>query len=359
LLRLWQEQPARATLVMRSALILLVVALPIGWSSYRYHHYTETENPVNVVVIQPNIDPYRDKFDGLPPEKQVSRILELASREVDAETDYLVGPETALPSSLWEDHLEQFPVFRQLVDYRERYPRLNVVIGMSSVIGYDHPATATARKFKKREGWYDHFNTAMHLDSSDKVALYHKSKLVPGVERMPYPALFKPLQDMAIDLGGTSGSMGTQQEREVFFSARNNMGVAPVICYESIFGDYVGEYLRNGAELIFIITNDGWWEDTPGYRQHLAYARLRAIEGRRSIARSANTGISCFINQRGDVQQATSWWEPDVIKATINANDTLTFYTRHGDYLARIALWFGGLLMLWATVRKFVRQRKS
>ncbi|HEX5000918.1 MAG TPA: apolipoprotein N-acyltransferase, partial [Bacteroidia bacterium] len=131
--------------------------------------------------------------------------------------------------------------------------------------------------------------------------------------------------------------------------------IAPVICYESIYGDYISEQIRKGASLIFIITNDGWWRDTPGHRQHLKYATLRAIENRRSIARSANTGISCFINQRGDILQATSWWEPDAIKATIQANDTLTFYSRFGDYPGILATIGSVLLLLLSYASKRMR----
>src|SRR5258706_1529504 len=148
---------------------------------------------------------------------------------------------------------------------------------------------------------------------------------------MPYPSVFGFLDKYSIDMGGMSGSLGTQDDRNVF--AHGNYKAAPVICYESIFGDFLSGYVRNGAEMIFIITNDGWWGNSPGYKQHAAYGRLRAVEFRRSIARSANTGISCFINQRGDVEQATPWWTEEVIKARLNKNDALTFYAKHGDYI--------------------------
>ena len=103
--------------------------------------------------------------------------------------------------------------------------------------------------------------------------------------------------------------------------------------------------------MIFIITNDGWWGNTAGHKQHLHYASLRAIETRRSIARSANTGISAFINQRGDIEQATEYWEPAVIQGTIRANDQMTFYGRHGDYLARTAAWLSVFVFLAALVK--------
>ena len=124
---------------------------------------------------------------------------------------------------------------------------------------------------------------------------------------MPFASILKPLEKFALDMGGSIGSLGVQEESSVFESSIHDIVVAPVICYESIYGEYVSSYILKGAQLIFIMTNDGWWEDTPGYHQLLAYARLRAIENRRSIARSANTGISCFINQRGDILQRTEW----------------------------------------------------
>ena len=111
-------------------------------------------------------------------------------------------------------------------------------------------------------------------------------------------------------------------------------------------------YVRNGAHFIGVITNDGWWRDTPGHKQHLHYAVLRAIENRRSIARSANTGISAFINQKGQILQPTNFWEQDVIRANLKANSTTTFYTQHGDYLGRTATWLSVLVFLAAWVKR-------
>jgi apolipoprotein N-acyltransferase len=113
----------------------------------------------------------------------------------------------------------------------------------------------------------------------------------------------------------------------------------------------------NGAQLIFIITNDGWWGDTPGHRQHYSYASLRAIETRRCVARSANTGISAFINQRGDILQRTKYWEPDVIKASLTLNNTKTFYVRYGDYLGRLAMLLSAGFLLLNFVIKYKDKR--
>jgi len=163
------------------------------------------------------------------------------------------------------------------------------------------------------------------------------------------------MKNIAIDLGGTSGSLGRQEEPSCF-ELKDGSKIAPVICYESVFGEYLTKYVKKGAGLIVVITNDGWWRNTPGYKQHLSFSRLRAIETRRCVARSANTGISGFINQRGDLLQPTGWWTEDVIKGSLNVNDEMTFYVKHGDYIARICLLTGSLLVLLLISKSFMRE---
>jgi len=133
--------------------------------------------------------------------------------------------------------------------------------------------------------------------------------------------------------------------------------IEPIICYESIFGEFCGEYVKKGAQVIFIITNDGWWGNTPGHKQHFDYGGLRAIENRRSIARSANTGISAFFDQRGNQFQRTEYWVQDVIFQKINLNSDLTFYSKMGDYPGRISSFITALLILVGIVNALKRRR--
>jgi apolipoprotein N-acyltransferase len=174
---------------------------------------------------------------------------------------------------------------------------------------------------------------------------------------MPFAKLLKPLENLAFDLGGTVGSLGVDPVRTVFTRPSDSLKIAPVICYESVFGSYVTQYVRKGANLIFVITNDGWWGNTPGHRQHFTFSKLRAIETRRSIARSANTGISAFIGQRGDVYQETKYWEPAVIRQVINANDRITFYVKYGDFIARISAFVAVFLLLIAISARLRRKQ--
>ena len=144
--------------------------------------------------------------------------------------------------------------------------------------------------------------------------------------------------------------IGSQVERSVFRSEQGQ--VAPIICYESIYGEYVLDYIRSGADLLAIITNDGWWKDTPGYRQHMVYASLRAIETRRAIARSANTGTSAFVDALGNITNPTDWWQPAVIQQELPLYKEITFYTIYGNYIGRLAAFVAAILFFYGIAKR-------
>ena len=147
--------------------------------------------------------------------------------------------------------------------------------------------------------------------------------------------------------------MAAQKEPGVFYS-QSGIGVTPAICYDSIWGEWVAGSVKQGSQFIAIITNDGWWGDTPGKDQHLDYSKLRAIETRRWVCQSANTGISAFINQRGDVVQQTKWWTRTAIKQDINLNSEVTFYVLYGDYIAKAGSLLALLGIAFIVIRRFL-----
>jgi apolipoprotein N-acyltransferase len=333
----------------------LLIFLPGIISMFTYQNYKDQGENIKVVVVQPNIDPYDEKFEGepkfIPYEEQFNRLLNLTEKKATPDTKYIVWPETALPFGYNEDELEREAIIDTLKKFVASYPHACLVTGLDCYKLYLKKETRTAKPTGDQIHFYDSFNAAMQINENGKVNIYHKSKLVPGVEFVP-----ELLAPFVIDMGGGSGILGSQSERTVFFN-KGQKGIAPIICYESIYGDFVREYVKNGANLIFIITNDGWWGNTQGYRQHLFYGRLRAIETRKSIARAANTGISGFINQRGDILEHSEYWQQDVLIAEIKENSILTFYTKHGDYLGKFALYLSGLCVIIMIVI-FFRKRK-
>lgn len=338
--------------------LLILIVLPVSISLYKYTHYTEEFNPVNVVVIQPNIDPYNEKFDGLTNTQQQDIMLNLAQQFVDRSTNYVVCPETAIDDRLWEHELQTNRSIARIKSFIDKNPNVMWVSGMTSMKLFLEKDTIppTARKYPYEDGYcYDRYNSALQIDSAFRLPVYHKSKLVAGVEMMPFPKYLKFIEKFAIDMGGITGSLGTQPYRGVFKSVNGKWGVGPIICYESVFGEYVSDYIKNGASMLFVITNDGWWGNTPGYHQHLTYSRIRAIEMRRSIARSANTGVSALINQRGDVVDSLGWWKRGAIVGTINANAKITYYAKNGDYIGRIAVFVMLLAFAVAMASRFRR----
>ncbi|MEI6898780.1 MAG: apolipoprotein N-acyltransferase [Bacteroidota bacterium] len=340
------QQPAASSLIIHALLLASWILLPIILSVNIYKNYKEESHPVNVVVVQPNLDPYKEQY-SIPPSEVIARIMQLASPLIDSTTNFLVAPESALQQEMWENDMESFESIRILHRIVTKYPNLNFLIGGSTFYEFQNgaPLPHTARKFGNGKGYYNAYNTAIMVNGTRKLQLYHKSKLTPGVESLPSYKGFSWLEKYAIDLGGIVGSLGTDTVRKVY-QTFNSVPAGPTICYESIFGEFFAEFVRNGAQVMFIITNDGWWGNTAGHRQHYAFAHLRAIETRRCIARSANTGISAFIDQRGDASQVTKYWEPAAIKGTINSNNKRTFYVMHGDLIARIAVWAGLLVII-------------
>jgi len=355
----------KKSLIISSSIVVLLILVPIIISFIIYHSYDEKNQTVEVVAIQPNIDPYNEQFDFLP-EDAIHRILNLARKEVDSLTDFVIAPESSIQPNynigerIWESEIQYFRSIDSLEVFVNKYPDLTFVIGASTrkIFKEDEKISSSARKFIDSEKYYDAFNTAVFIESSKPLELYHKSKLTPGVEKMPFPKLLKPLESFAIDLGGTIGSLGIDTEPKVYNSLKDSVKIAAIICYESVYGEFVTEFVKNGANIIFVITNDAWWGNTPGHKQHLSFSVLRAIETRRSIARSANTGISAFINQRGDVLQETKYGVGDVIKRELYLNSKKTVYVNYGDYIGRICGLIS-ILFLLITISMGLVKRKQ
>lgn len=323
--------------------IAAVIIIPITISVIQYSTYEEHINPSEVVVVQPNIDPYQ-KFGSISSQEQIENLIQLSQSVAKPNTEFFIWPETAISNErgINEEEFRDYAAYQRITMFLEQYHNGNVLSGIESYELFNAPKTRTARPFMDK--FVEHYNASVLIDGSSKVQFYHKSKLVPGVEQMPFGKALEFMKPLFAQFGGTTGGYGSDSIPSVFYS-QSGIGIAPVICYESIWGDYVSEYVKQGAQLIAVVTNDGWWKNTSGKDQHLDYAKLRAIENRRWVARSANTGISGFINQRGDIIQKTAWWEPIALSQEVNLNEEITFYTKSGDLIVYIGL-FGCLLSL-------------
>ena len=317
-----------------------------------------------VVIVQPNIDPY-NKFHAMTQDEQ-NAILEaqLASALKDREEDstaaplLVVAPETFTSDIICGDY-SRSRTWRRFTRFLEKYPSVNMLFGASSYEYSESPEkpSHTARQLKDGR-WVESHNSALMIDGSSRTEIFHKSKLVVAVEKTPYPAVFCKIDDM---LGGVMGRCTGQEEISLLNikgTAGQNIPIGCAVCYESVYGEYYTDYVRKGARAMAIITNDAWWGNTPGYRQHLSYASLRAIETRRAIARCANTGISALISPSGKILQPSPWWQPAIIEGQIPLRDDITFYVSHGDITGRVSTFIFMLLLLALLVRSITGKER-
>lgn len=344
--RLWQPLAIVAAFGLLSVLIMFIQELP---------KYPKVE----CVISQPNIDPYTEKFsvnepNYLYPEIQLDYALEVCEPLITPRTKILLMPETAIVGWNNERELNTSVLFepaRRMTDNTG----LCIITGAETFTSYGEQKnkrpTMTARKDEATGLWYDVFNTSMIIDSNVVKQVYHKSKLVPGVEKMP----FDFLEQLSIKLGGSSGSLGVS-EKAINFRLSNGIKVAPLICYESVFGDYTNEFVADGANILAVVTNDGWWRETPGYRQHLLYGAIRCIETRRDMIRSANTGVSAYIDRFGNIKKTLKYKLRGALKCEAQPYMRKTFYVQHGNIIGKLCSVIGCMLVLSLIVKGFIKR---
>ena len=354
--------------IFRQAILVFTLPTLISLFLLQLRKQIPQNNGVNVLVVQPNIDPYTEKFGTAGWQLLMESLKKVYAQFAHQKIDHIILPETAISedfsyyiqnqqiifNGIWEHQLEKsahLQAFQQLT--AKYFPKARVLGGMDAQSLSDaawpahcvYPSATATQTTNTALFCYQNHNAAFWMQKAHQLASYNKSKLVVGVELFPFYSILYPLfSSWMANLGGTSGTLGIAKEVRVFEDEKLNVKIAPIICYESVYGAFVGKMVQKGANLLYIITNDGWWGNTPGYVQHQAYAQLRAIETRKWIARSANTGISSFIDPLGRSYQKTLYNERTGVSQTIYPNDIQTFYVLFGDYLAYLA---AGLLLFY------------
>jgi apolipoprotein N-acyltransferase len=344
----------------------LLFGLPLLASYLMWWNYQDQGPKAEIALIQPNFDPYTQKFEynaklgdynpnPVPYSAQLDTFLSLSKRAVGEKTQFLLYPETSLHSGFDEAAPLNFKDIERCSRFLAARPDVALVAGVDCYRFFD-PAPSRPSIRKTPDGYsYEAYNAALFMPDSQNTQIYHKSKLVIGVETIPFAPVLGLLM---LNMGGQSGGLGKSLEGPVVFSHHIGTRIAPVICYESVYGQYVGEFVQKGAQFIGVITNDGWWGNTPGHRQHLDFSRLRAIETRRYVARAANTGVTCFINARGEMLQSLAYEQTGYLRGEVRLSDEKTFYVQHGDYLARVSAFLAGMFLVAAFARSWLGKRK-
>lgn len=350
-LRIWQAGRIRKDLVKNISILTAIIVLPLLISIYKYNSYQEKPvGEVTTLLLQPKLDPYTEKYskDSL---QILGELLNLAEENSKTKVDFFIAPETAFPGngSLSENGFNKSTSIAIAKEFLGKHPQSIFLTGASThKFLFDEADTEDYSTEIQKGVWVNSYNSALQIIPNQEVEVYHKAKLVPGVEIFPYIRYLKPiLGDAMLDFGGANSSLGIDKERKVFSNTFNKAKMAPIICYESIYGEYVTDYVKNGANLLAIMTNDSWWDNTEGHKQLLSYARLRAIETRREIVRAANSGISAHINARGDILQDTFYDDRTALLVKANLLEEKSIYTKIGDLISRIAIFVLGFLIIY------------
>ena len=349
-----QEKKTYRPLVPAVVCLFVPILLSLVFINTRIQKRGPEASP-NIVVVQPNIDPY-EKIAAGTFEAQLHTLISTSEKMIDEGTGLVVWPETALymdNGGINETELQQRNNFllNPLWGFLQRHPNASLFTGVESFRQMDS-ATRYSKEFSGQH--FESYNGAALLDSNGASAFYHKSMLVPGVETLPWFLRF--IDSWFAKFGGTTAGYAKQADRTVL-NEKHGYKIAPSVCYESIYGEFMSKYVRNGANLICIVTNDGWWKKTPGHKQHMNYARLRAIETHTWVVRSANTGISCFIDPYGRVIDPRPYNTNAAIKLPVPVNSSQqTFFVRNGDLLSKLMVLLSIGIVLWRIILK-VREK--
>lgn len=325
------------------------VVLPMVVSLVMYWSYKPSAESVDVSVLQPNIDCYEEKFSGSA-RAQANNFVELLA-QTPVGSRVVVMPETALPERLDDDAPLEGAIIGEFAEIiRQEHPSTMLVAGASTIKQYESQSKPTLTARAGWGGYYDVFNSAVAVNADTESNLHHKMRLVIGVEAMPFTGFL----DKFVDLGGITGQLGRNDKATVF--EKGGVKYGPAICYEGIYGDCFARFVREGAEVMLVMSNDGWWGNTPGHRRLFDYCRLRAVETRRAIARSANTGVSGFITPRGDVVEKMGWDERGVLTSSVEVREDKTLYVNYGDWVGRVALLVSLLGVLYYSAYRSKRK---
>ena len=333
------------------AYLLALALLPMVGSIIRFYTYqTPAGETITVSSIQPNIEPHYEKFSEQVGD-QLAIFIRLGQEALLATpgpVDYLVYPETSF-RQIEEDRAGTAPAITALLDALppDRLGYLVAGIDAYHLFRPGEPVTEAVRYLPQSDGTelaFEALNGALQVDPVTRdFQTYRKGVFVPGAESFPFRKVLFFLEPLVNSVGGTVAGRGTQTQRTPLDGTAR---VAPVICYESVFGEYFTDYIREGAQVAFVITNDGWWDNTSGHRQHLYFSSLRAIETRRDVVRSANMGACAFIDQRGRILSSTDYGRRGYLNGTLRLNDAITPYVRFPRLFARIAMLLTAMALL-------------
>lgn len=319
---------------VKFSFLILLFIIPLVYGISKTSSDKNQNQKVKVGLIQPNLDPY-EKWSG-GNLQQISNIyLELSVKAVKQNAKIVIWPETALPVYLL------IGTYTDVLDSIKSFVKRNNIYLMTGMPDFriynkkdDAPSDA---KYSKIGDYYFTTYNGIYLFSpkSDEVQKYGKMQLVPFGERTPFVDAIPFLGDLfkwGVGLSGWNVGQDTTVftfQESSFEDKIDSIKFTGLVCYESIFPDFVASFTQKGSQFISVVTNDSWYGNTSGPYQHKEISVLRAIENRRYVVRAANGGISCIIDDKGNTISKTNMYERNVLVGEVSLSNELSFFSKN------------------------------
>lgn len=347
-----------------SAVIIFLAVLVYG--VIKFSSYEIPKKKVRVGLIQPDINPW-DKWATGDLMTFLNLYLDLSQKAVDEGAEILIWPETAMPVYLMSGPYQD--VVDSLFSFLAKN-NIYLLTGMPD-LRYHYDEIPYDAKYSERGNYYyTTYNAIMLLSPHSKeLQKFGKMKLVPFGERVPFVDQLPFLGNIIKwGVGLTGWNVGRDNtvfnlpypERKndiITYFVEDSLFINGLVCYESIFPDFVAGFVDMGAQIIAVVTNDSWYGKLSGPYQHKEYGVLRAIENRRSMVRAANGGISCIISPLGITEVESNMFERTVVVGDVPIETEKTFYTKNPLIIpvlsSTFSIWILGLFILKKMKDKF------
>lgn len=306
------------------AIVAIVLILAMGYAEIQGVSDEYRSRHLDMAVIQPNIDQYK-KWD--------STYYGEITRKI---SDCVV---TA--AYLWKPELIVWP--------ETSVADMNRGIGEG---GWVETAVKTSMAYNLVGALWDEkglvYNSSILINPDGKIENIHKkTHLVPFGEFVPFRMLLEPYVSVFNEIGDiTRGTVQTVMTIK-------GVSFGPMICSENLFPDIARKFARNGAEVLVVLTNDAWYKKTAAPFQHFIFNVFRAVENKRYVVQSANTGVSGVVSPDGKILKATAVCKEELFDFRVYPVQEMTFYTRFGDVFALLCIISSVFLLVGNAIKYF------
>jgi apolipoprotein N-acyltransferase len=363
-LLLWKLADGKSKPWSKYNIFLMTILIVLYFGPVIYGKWIiKTESVINekkicVGIIQPNFDPWEkwgessiDRWDSYF--NQMHTYTEETKKLARYKPDIIIWPETAIPFHIL---LPQYSSYLADILLLADTLRTPIFTGLPTSEYFDAShAPTTASQIGTSNLYVESYNSSVLIKPGLKLGPIHKkSILVPFAERIPYAETFRFLiEPLKWNVGISSWGKG--EDTLVYLLLLKDGSTTQfsgMICYESVYPNYVREFVNRGAEFLVIITNDSWWGNTSGAYQHASFASLRAAETRRWVVQCANGGISMIVDPTGTPQLSTSLYTKTSFLSNVGLRTEETFYVKYGDIVAELCLAASLMMTIMLIVQK-------